>query len=51
MDVEDNKYLSNIYVYKEDTKSYIKLTSLDEERSFVWKDDDTIIFPATRSKR
>ena len=51
MDVEDNKYLSNIYVYKEDTKSYIKLTSLDEERSFVWKDDDTIIFPATRSKK
>ncbi len=51
MDVDENKYLSNIYIYKEEGSSYIKLTSLDEERSFIWKDDDTIIFPAIRGKK
>ena len=51
MDVDENKYLSNIYIYKEESSSYIKLTSLDEERSFIWKDDDTIIFPAIRGKK
>lgn len=51
MDVEDNKYLSNIYIYDEEKRSEFKLTSLDEERSFIWKDDDTIIFPAVRDKK
>src|SRR5690606_34773807 len=51
MDVEENKYLSNIYVYKEDSNSCIKLTSLDQERSFIWKDDETMIFPAIRGKK
>lgn len=51
MDVEENKYLSNIYVYNEESNSCIKLTSLDEERSFIWKDENTIIFPAIRGKK
>jgi len=51
MDVEENKYLSNIYIYDvKEEKSY-KLTSLDEERSFIWRDDSTILFPAVRSKK
>jgi len=51
MDVEENKYLSNIYVYNEENNSCTKMTSLDEERSFIWKDNDTIIFPAIRGKK
>ncbi|WMM24167.1 S9 family peptidase [Tissierella sp. MB52-C2] len=51
IDVDENKYLSNIHIYDEDNKSELKLTSLDEERSFIWKDDNTIIFPAMRSKK
>lgn len=51
IDVEENKYLSNIYIYDEEKKSDIKLTSLDEERSFIWKDDNTILFPAMRDKK
>lgn len=51
MDVEENKYLSNIYIYDEDKKSEFKLTSLDEEKSFIWKDDNTILFPAIRDKK
>ncbi len=51
MDVEENKYLSNIYIYKEEKKTEFKLTSLDEERSFIWKNNDTILFPALRNKK
>lgn len=51
VDVDENKYLSNIYLYDEENKSQVKLTSLDEERSFIWKDDNTILFPGTRNKK
>lgn len=51
MDLEENKYLSNIYIYNEESNSCIKLTALDEERSFIWKDDNTILFPAIRGKK
>jgi dipeptidyl aminopeptidase/acylaminoacyl peptidase len=51
MDVKENKYLSNIYIYDVDKKSYLKLTSLDEERSFIFKDQDTLLFPAIRDKK
>ncbi|MBU5427782.1 S9 family peptidase [Tissierella pigra] len=51
MDVDENKYLSNIHIYNEETNKEFKLTSLDEERSFIWKDDNTILFPAMRCKK
>ena len=51
IDLEENKYLSNIYVYNERNNIPLKLTSLDEERSFLWKDDNTILFPGTRDKK
>ena len=51
MDVDENKYLSNIHIYNEEKNKEFQLTSLDEERSFIWKDDSTILFPATRSKK
>lgn len=51
MDVEENKYLSNIYIYDLKNKESIKTTSLDEERSLVWKNESTLLFPAIRSKK
>lgn len=51
MDVEENKYLSNIYIYSEKNKSVLQLTSLHKEKSFIWKDSDNIIFPTIRSKK
>ncbi len=51
MDVDENKYLSNIYIHDIKEGKSFKLTSLDEERSFVWKDDNTLIFPAMRNKK
>ncbi|WP_313757501.1 S9 family peptidase [Tissierella sp.] len=51
MDVAENKYLSNIYIYNEEKKSEFKLTSLDEESSFIWKNNNTILFPAIRNKK
>jgi len=50
MDLEDNKYLSNIYVLDENGETS-KLTSMDEERSFIWKDNNTIVFPSNRNKK
>ncbi|WP_077368729.1 alpha/beta hydrolase family protein [Anaerosalibacter sp. Marseille-P3206] len=51
MDVEENKYLSNIWLYDTLTKEYKQLTSLDSEKSFFWLDDSNIIFPATRNQK
>ena len=50
-DLEENKYLSNIYIYDNQNESQIQLTSFDEERGFIWKDDETIIFPARRDEK
>ncbi len=51
MDVDENKYLSNIYIHDIKEEKSFKLTSLDEERSFVWKDDNTLLFSAMRNKK
>src|SRR5699024_7642922 len=48
IDREENKYLSNIHIHKSKTNEIMQLNSLDEEDSFIWKDDKTIVFPATR---
>ncbi|SCG82920.1 peptidase S9 prolyl oligopeptidase [Proteiniborus sp. DW1] len=51
MDVDENKYLSNIYIHDLKEEKTFKLTSLDEERAFAWKDDSTLLFPAIRNKK
>ncbi|WP_462355234.1 alpha/beta hydrolase family protein [Fusobacterium ulcerans] len=48
---DDNNYQSNIWLLKNKTKKDSKLTSLNEERSFLWIDNSTIIFPATRDAK
>lgn len=51
MDLEENKYRSNIYIHSEERDKALKLTSLDEEKSFIWLDDSRILFPGTRDKK
>lgn len=51
MDLEENKYLSNIYIYNNEQGKYMQLTSFDEERSFIWKDNETLIFTGLRDKK
>lgn len=51
MNVEENKYLSNIWVYNTNTDKYFKLTSLDKEKSFIWLDESNILFPAMRNPK
>lgn len=51
MDVDENKYLSNIWIYNVETKKYFKLTSLDSEKTFIWLDDENILFPAIRNPK
>ena len=48
---DDNNYQSNIWLLNSKTKKYSKLTSLNEERSFLWIDNSTIIFPAARDAK
>lgn len=48
---DDNNYQSNIWLLNNKTKKYSKLTSLNEERSFLWIDSSTIIFPAARDAK
>ncbi|MDI6601732.1 MAG: S9 family peptidase [Thermoanaerobacteraceae bacterium] len=51
MDVEENKYRSNIWVYDVGKDRYFQLTSFDEEGSFIWLDSDTILFPGYRNPK
>lgn len=51
MDLKENKYLSNIYLYDMKTKDSIKLTSNNSEKSFLFKDNNTILFPNIRDDK
>lgn len=48
---DDNNYQSNIWLLNNKTKKYSKLTSLNEERSFLWIDNSTIVFPTARDAK
>lgn len=50
MDLDENKYRSNIYLMDKDG-NHGQLTGLNEESSFLWKDGETILFPAIRDKK
>lgn len=52
MDIDENKYNSNLWVYSIEDKKHFQLTSFDTERSFIWMDDSkTILFPDVRDSR
>ncbi|BCN31429.1 alpha/beta hydrolase family protein [Anaeromicropila herbilytica] len=44
--VDDNNYKSNIWLYE--NNSYKQLTGLNKESSYLWEDDETILFSAIR---
>lgn len=50
MDVENNKYLSNIHLYVEKKQASFQLSSFNEEKDFIWIDNNTILFPGIRNE-
>lgn len=48
---EDNKYSSNLWIYRIEDNSYFQLTSFNEESSYLWIDNDTILFNAVRDPK
>lgn len=51
MDLEDNKYLSNIWIYNVDGDGYFQLTSFDEKNGYEWLNNDTILFTGNRNPK
>ncbi len=51
MDVDENKYLSNIWLYNLENKTINKLTTFNQESSYVWLDDENIIFSTVREEK
>lgn len=49
VDMEGNKYLSNLYIINTETKEIKKLTATNTERAFYWENDDTILFASQRN--
>lgn len=45
----DNGYDSSIYLYEKGKTR--RLTAMDKERSFLWENDTTLLFPALRSQQ
>lgn len=50
INMDENKYQSYIYLVDKKTNTIKRLTSLGEETSFTWKDDDTLVFPRVLGK-
>lgn len=47
-DLENNKYLSNLWIVNTGDDSTYQLTAFDSERSFMWMDNENIIFSDMR---
>jgi dipeptidyl aminopeptidase/acylaminoacyl peptidase len=50
-DMEKNGYHHNIWLYRLSDKKMTRLTGMDNERSFIWENSDTILFPAVRKEK
>lgn len=51
MDVEENKYLSNIHIYDLEKDLFTKLTSSNTARNFIFKDESLLLFADSRDKK
>ena len=49
-DLEENKYRSNLWLYTKENSKISKLTAMDQEKSAVWLDDETLLFPSLRDE-
>lgn len=50
-DYDENKYLSSIWIYNCLTAENKKLTNMNKEKSFIWLDNDTLLFPSLRDDK
>lgn len=50
-DYEENKYRSNLWLLNVESEKYYQLTAFDSERSFLWIDNENIIFPDVRDSK
>lgn len=50
-DYDDNKYLSNIWIFNRLTSEYKKLTAFNNEKKFIWLNNDILLFPSTRDEK
>ncbi|MFL0252580.1 alpha/beta hydrolase family protein [Clostridium neuense] len=50
-DLEENKYLSNLYIVNLESEKVYRLTSFNTETSFLWLDNENIIFPDIRDEK
>lgn len=51
MDIDENRYLSNIWLYNISTGNIKKLTSFNQESSYVWLDENNTIFSTVREEK
>ncbi len=47
-DYDNNCYKANIWIMDTNTKKYSKLTSLNKEKSFLWLNNETLLFASLR---
>ena len=50
-DYDENKYLSNIWIYNCITDECKKLTTLNKENNFIWLDNNTLLFSSMRDEK
>ncbi len=48
---QDNGYDAGIYLYESATGRIKRLTAMGQEKSFIWQDNETILFPSMRSEK
>lgn len=51
IDIEENKYHSNLWLLDNENNTYRQLTTFDSEKSFIWLNNETIIFPDIRGEK
>lgn len=51
IDMEENKYCSNLWVLDVKKEQMRQLTSFDSEKDFIWMDDENILFPSIRNSK
>lgn len=51
VNLEENGYRSQLWIYEPDTKKSFQLTSLGREQAFIWLNDDEILFSSVRNRK
>ena len=52
MDVEENKYISNLWLYDVKDRNYFRFTGFNKESSFIWQEDsENILFSGVRNDK